>query len=143
MNDDILVRLQRTEDTLAIQQLFNQYASYLDSGQFDRYASLFSVDGEVKLGPMGRAKGPAAIEALMAKHLSSNVGKSFHIISNPVIQLEGDTATSEVMWTVIIRGEGDKPVVGIIGRHKDTLIREQGIWRFQCRAGYVDIPSAI
>lgn len=143
MSDDLAYRLQRAEDLLAIQQLFNEYASYLDAGDFSRYAALFCADGEVKLGPMGRAVGPTAIEALMRKHLAASVGQSYHIISNPVVQLQGDMATAEVMWTVIMRSQNDKPIIGMIGKHRDKLRREHGLWRFQERAGFVDIPAAM
>jgi hypothetical protein len=143
VDSELKQRLQRSEDILSIQQLFNQYASHLDAGRFDRYAALFSVNGEVKLGPLGRAKGRAEIEALMRKNLAASVGQSYHIISNPVIQLDGDSATSEVMWTVILRGDGDRPVLGMIGRHRDELVRENGEWCFLSRAGFVDIPSAM
>lgn len=143
MDKDLYTRLQRVEDRLAIQELFNQYASHLDAGEFGLYASLFSARGEVKLGPMGRARGREAIEALMVKSLGEHVGKSYHIISNPIIHLDGDRATSQVMWTVILRGDNDQPVVGMIGSHRDELIREQGQWLFLTRTGYVDIPSAM
>lgn len=141
MTEALLARLQRLEDLQAIQELFNEYASYLDRGQFDRYAALFCHDGEVKLGPLGRAKGRENIAALMTENLAASVGESYHIISNPLIKLDGDRATAEVMWTVILRSEKDRPVIGMIGQHKDELRREQGQWRFQTRAGFVDIPG--
>lgn len=143
MDKVLLARLQKVEDLLAIQQLFNEYASYLDRGQFDRYAALFSTDGEVKLGPMGRAAGRAAIQALMEKNLAAHVGQSYHIISNPVINITGDSAVSEVMWTVIMRSATDTPSLGMIGQHRDELVREGGRWYFRQRAGYVDIPGII
>ncbi|MFA7556062.1 MAG: nuclear transport factor 2 family protein [Spongiibacteraceae bacterium] len=143
MEKKLLVRLQRAEDILEIQNLFNRYAQYLDNGQFDLYAALFSHDGEVKLGPMGRATGPEAIEALMTRHLAADVGKSYHIISNPVIQLDGDIATSTVMWTVILRTEDDNPIISMIGHHRDQLVRENGKWAFKKRSGFVDIPKQL
>ena len=61
-----------------------------------------------------------------------------------MIKLDGDRATSEVMWTVIQRGEDGRPIVPMIGRHKDELVREQdGQWRFRLRRGFVDIPSRL
>ena len=143
MEQSIVDRIKQLEDVQAIQQLFNEYALYLDTGQFDRYASLFSEEGEVKLGPMGRAKGPAAIQALMEKNLAAHVGRSYHIISNPIISVTGDTAVSQVMWTVIMRTGDDKPELGMVGQHRDELIRENGEWRFLSRAGFVDIPRAM
>ncbi|MFA5549415.1 MAG: nuclear transport factor 2 family protein [Porticoccaceae bacterium] len=137
-------RLQRVEDILAIQQLFIDYGHYLDAGLFDDYAALFAADGKVQLGPMGVAQGRDAIRELMTRALGDQVGKSFHIISSPRIAFEDDDrATSEVMWTVIDRTDKDRPVVTMIGRHRDILVREAGQWRFLRRRGYVDIPGAL
>jgi len=47
------------------------------------------------------------------------------------------------MWPVIQRGPDGAPIVSMIGRHRDQLVREDGRWRFRKRRGYVDIPSAM
>jgi len=83
----------------------SNYGLALDAGDFDAYAALFAEDGEVLLGPMGRAKGRDEIKALMTKTLSGGVGSSFHIISSPQVQLDRDAATSQVMWSVVTRAE--------------------------------------
>ncbi len=57
MADDLQDRVQRLEDILEIQQLFIDYGHHLDAGDFEAYASLFANEGEVLLGPLGRAKG--------------------------------------------------------------------------------------
>jgi SnoaL-like domain len=135
-------RLQRLEDLEAIHQLFIDYGVYLDAGDFDGYASLFAAEGEVKLGPMGRAKGPVEIGALMAKVLEGTIGKTFHVISSPVVTLDGDSASSTVMWTVVERTDDGQPRVSMIGKHVDQLTRENGRWKFLTRKGLIDIPSA-
>ena len=132
-------RLRRAEDLLEIQQLFIQYGRYLDAGDFAAYASLFAEDGEILLGPVGRAKGPTEIEALMSK--TGGAGNSYHLITGPVVQLDGDRAESEVMWTVLTRDPDGRPHVSMTGRHRDELVRENGRWKFRRRRGYVDIPS--
>jgi ketosteroid isomerase-like protein len=134
-------RLQRLEDLEEIRQLFIDYGHHLDSGNFAAYGELFADDGEVLLGPVGRAKGPAAIEALMRKTMEGARGSSFHIVSNPIIELQGDQATTEVMWTVVARDEEDNATVTMLGRHRDTLVREGQRWRFLRRQGFIDIPS--
>lgn len=96
-------RLQRLEDLEEIRQLFIDYGHYLDSGNFAAYGELFADEGEVLLGAIGRAKGPTAIEALMRQTMEGARGSSFHIVSNPIIELDGDQATTEVMWTVVAR----------------------------------------
>ena len=139
--DDLMARLRRLEDLDAIRQLLIDYGYYLDHGLFEQYGSLFADDGEVLLGPIGRAKGPEAITALMTKTLGGRQGSSYHIICNPVIQLDGDRATTDVTWLVVTRTESGAPSASMLGRHKDVVIRQRGEWKFQRREGYVDIPS--
>ena len=143
MADDLQDRVQRLEDILEIQQLFIDYGHHLDAGDFEAYASLFANEGEVLLGPLGRAKGRDQIRSLMETALDGAVGTSFHVISSPMIALRGDTATSDVMWTVVHRKEDGHPSLSMIGRHRDELGREDGRWRFLKRRGFVDIPSAM
>src|ERR1700712_4625730 len=130
-------RLQRLEDLKAIRQVFMDYGLHLDKGDFDSYSKLFAREGEAMLGPLGRAKGPTEIKALMMRLMSADVGKAYHIISSPVIKLDGDRATSDVMWTVISRGADGNPELSMIGRHKDELIREDGECKFLKRRGFV------
>lgn len=136
-------RLRHLEDLAEIHQLFVDYGHHLDAGDFAAYADLFAADGEVRLGPMGSAKGRDAIRSLMERALAGVVGTSYHVITSPRVQIDGDTATSEVMWTVVQHGPDGAPVVPMIGRHRDELVREDGRWRFRLRRGFVDIPSAM
>lgn len=136
-------RVRRIEDLLEVHQLFVDYGAHLDAGRFDDYAALFTEDGEVLMGPMGRAKGRQAIRDLMAGQLATQVGTSYHIISSPVVEFHGDEATSEVMWSVIQRQPDGQPRLSMCGRHRDRLVRENGRWRFASRRGYVDLPSAV
>jgi uncharacterized protein (TIGR02246 family) len=135
-------RVGRLEDLMAIHQLFVDYGRYLDAGDVDAYASLFAEDGEVLLGPLGRAKGRAAIKQLMTKVLG-NPGSSYHIVSSPQVQLDGDRATATVMWSVIARTAEGGAALTMVGHHADELRRERDGWRFVRRKGYVDLPSAM
>lgn len=138
---DFEARLRRLEDLDEIRQLFIDYGQLLDRGDFAAYAQLFAEDGELMIGPMGRAKGRSAIEEMMSRVGGS--GGSLHLITSPVIDLDGDRATSHVMWTVINRGADGNPVVGMVGHHEDDLVREGGRWRFARRRGFVEIPSVM
>jgi hypothetical protein len=142
MADTTESRLQRLEDLQAIQQLFIEYGNFLDAGDFESYSKLFAKEGEAMMGPMGRAKGPEAIKELMTRVIGDDVGKGYHLITSPIVKLDGDTATSDVMWSVIHRGADGNPVLTMMGRHKDDLVREDGQWKFLRRKGFVDIPSA-
>jgi hypothetical protein len=140
--DDLEARVRKLEDRAAINQLFVDYGAYLDAHDFASYASLFAEGGEVLLGPLGRAQGPDQIRALMERTMGPGSAQSFHIITSPVVTLDGDRAQAQVMWTVIQRDGSGRPQVGMIGHHKDELVREDGRWKFLRRAGFVDIPSA-
>ena len=141
MSDSIEQRLRRLEDLQEIHQLFVDYGRALDEGDFERYSSLFARDGELLLGPMGRATGPRAIADLMSRTLDGQVGQSLHIIGSPQVALHGDRATSSVMWTVIHRDKDGRPRLTMMGKHHDELVREDGRWRFARRRGTVDMPS--
>jgi uncharacterized protein (TIGR02246 family) len=141
--DALAQRVQRLEDLMAIHQLFIDYGRYLDAGDIDAYAALFAADGEIRLGPLGRAQGPAAIKELMTTVLAGKQGSSYHIISSPQVALDGDRATTTVMWSVIARTADGGVALTMVGRHEDVLRRERDGWRFVRRKGYVDLPSAL
>ena len=83
-------RLRRLEDLEEIRQLFVDYGFLLDLGDYAAYAQLFAEDGELMLGPMGRAKGRQEIEAMMAR--IGGAGASVHLITSPIVTLDGDQA---------------------------------------------------
>ena len=143
MSESLEARLARLESLQEIQQLFIDYGLALDEGDFDRYASLFATDGSIALGPMGKAAGRVAIRELMERTMEGRVGRSRHIVSSPQISIDqsGESATSQVMWTVIHRGDDGQPVLTMMGRHHDELTRENGVWKIKRRRGTIDIPS--
>jgi SnoaL-like domain len=145
-DENVAQRLRRLEDLEEIRQLLEDYVHHLDRGEFAEYASLYAREGKMRLGP-ARADGRDEIERVARETWGRPVGSAkddrlsgFHIVSGPRVQLDGDTATGEVMWTVIARGDDGKPTVTMVGRHLDDLVREDGHWRFQRRRGFVDMP---
>jgi ketosteroid isomerase-like protein len=136
-------RLRRVEDLLEIHQLFIDYGRHLDHGDFASWSELFAEDGEMLLGPLGRAKGRAAIKAAIEEALGGRAGTSYHIISSPAVELDGDTATSEVMWSVVEPAPDGKGRLTMVGRHLDDLVRENGRWHIKRRRGVVDLPPVM
>ena len=137
-------RLRRLEDLEEIRQLCIDYGAYLDGGDFASYAELFAAHGEVLLGPLGRARGPAAIRRLLEARLTGQQGLAYHLIANPQVRLDGDRATSIVAWAVLARDSGHGgPILTLLGHHRDVLIREHGRWRFLRREGHLDLPSKL
>jgi SnoaL-like domain len=138
---DLEARVRRMEDLMEIHQLFVDYGMHLDAGRFEEYSQLFASDGEIRVGALGKAQGRAAIRDTMAKALDGLVGKTYHLISSPMVVLNGDTATSEVMWSMIERSDDGSPRLAMLGRHRDQLVREDGQWKIRLRRGFIDVPS--
>jgi uncharacterized protein (TIGR02246 family) len=141
--DSLLSRLRRLEDLEEIRQLFVDYGRHLDAGDVEAYADLFADDGEILLGPIGRAKGRAAIVELMTKVKARAQTPSFHLVTNPVVRLDGDRASGEVLWTVVKPDASGKLEVAMFGRHVDELVRERGRWKILKRRGRIDVPSVV
>jgi len=134
-------RLKRLEDAQDIQTLLLNYGRNLDARDFKAYSLLFAKDG-VWAGGMGTVKGPAAIQAFMEKAIPGpNAVHNFHILSNFVIDVTGDTATAWSRWMFMVPGPNNTAVAAQSGRYDDTLVRENGTWKFKRRVAGNDIPA--
>ena len=133
-------RIQRIEDRAEIEQLLLNYGRHLDARDFKAYGELFARDG-VWEGGMGTVQGPTAIQAFMEKAIPGpNTAHNFHLLSNFVIDVQGDTATAWSRWQFVAPGQDGRPVVAQAGRYDDTLVREDGRWKFKRRVAANDLP---
>ncbi len=127
-------RLQAIEDRMAIERLLVEYGRTLDNRDFAAYSHLFAANGEWK-GALGTYKGPAAIQAAMEKIFTDAAaadipkGKNFHVMSNFVIDVQGDRATASSLF-IFYKMDKSEPDPAVAGRYEDTFIRENGVWRF-------------
>jgi hypothetical protein len=140
----IEARLQRVEDQLEIQAVLIEYGKYLDGKDYAAYAGLFAKDG-VWTGGFGRFTGPAAIQ----KMLEDNLGKpepgyvnksSYHLMSSPLITVNGDTATAESRYLFFTASPDNKPIPTLAGRYVDQFVREDGVWKIKRRVTWGVIP---
>jgi len=142
--DAVGARLHRIEDQLAIERLLMQYGAALDSRDFAAYSQLFAANGSWS-GGLGTFKGPATIKAAMEKAFSAPsapaAGGSFHVLTNPLIEVQGDRATALSRWTFFTTVEG-KPTPTLAGRYEDTLIKENGSWKFLSRVASGGAPRS-
>ena len=131
-------RLKQLEDKEQIAQLLTDYGRHLDSRDLAAYAALFATDGEW-IGGFGKVAGRANIQAFMEKSLGTgpNRGGSYHIMSNFVITVKGDTATAWSRWTFVTPGERGATIAQA-GRYDDTFVRENGAWKFKRRVASND-----
>src|SRR5579863_1502190 len=134
-------KVQILLDKEDIRTVLVSYGRTLDARDFAAYARLFAKEGEW-IGGFGSVKGPAAIEAFMAKNIGTP-GKpsgTYHLLTNFLIDVHGDTATAWSRWTFVTPGPDKKPAMAQGGHYEDTLIRENGRWKFSRREAFSDIP---
>jgi len=137
----LAARIQRLEDMDEIRTLLLNYGRNLDAHDFAAYGRLFAKDGEW-VGGFGSVKGPDAIEAFMVKNIGSP-GKpngTYHLLTNFIIDVHGDTATAWSRWGYVVPGADKKPVIAQGGHYEDKLVRENGHWKFSRREAFTDIP---
>jgi ketosteroid isomerase-like protein len=143
MGDSFAERLRRLEDAEQIRQLNLAYRRHLDARDLDAYGRLFADDGEW-LGGTGYGQGPAGITAMLTERLAGNPAPpgptSWHLVTESGVDVRGDWATGTVTWALIQRGDGDQPVMRLLGHYDDVYVRERGRWRYRRRIAYTDIP---
>ena len=102
--EPLAARLQRFEDKAEIEALLLDYGRHLDNRDFAGYASLFAKDGQW-IGGFGTVAA-ADIKAFMEKAMGTqNTAKNYHLLSNFVITVNGDTATAWSRWAFVVPGE--------------------------------------
>ncbi len=130
--DSTEARLRQLEDEAAIGRLLLEYGRTLDARDFAAYAALFAPQGAWK-GAMGTFTGPRQIQSEMERIFAGATdiprGSNFHVMSNFIIDVQGDRATAKSMF-VFYRMEGSKPVAEVAGRYEDVLVRIDGAWKF-------------
>lgn len=138
-------RLQRVEDELAIGRVLVEYAATQDARNYAAYAALFAKDGEWVNGKTVH-KGRAAIEQMLVGLYGNPPAgfvnrESYHLTSNPQIDLHGDRASVRSRHLLVLRGPKGEPVPSLAGRYEDEMIREDGAWKILRRVDHPVMPT--
>jgi hypothetical protein len=136
-------RVKELEDREEIRQLLMDYGRFLDRRDFRAFSELFAeTDGEW-IGGMGRAKGSKAIRELMESTIGKDTSmtQSCHLFTNETIQVNGDQATAVTKWVFVVPGESNRPQLFFLGHYEDSMVRENGRWKFLRRVVRADIPN--
>ncbi|MBN2317973.1 MAG: nuclear transport factor 2 family protein [Acidobacteria bacterium] len=145
-SESMETRLRRLEDREEIRQLLIEYGRTLDRRNFEAFSKLFARNAEYTGGGgTGAVKGPEAIGRFMEEIFRNNPTglnyPNFHLFANTTIQVNGDEATALSKGAFVVRGSNDRPETVMLATYHDTLIREDGAWKFRRRVVEGDIPS--
>ena len=100
----------------------------MDAGEAAEWAGLFTEDGVFDMGA-----GPVVGREALITFAGSIGGSMHHMVTNDVIDVDGDVASSRVSVLVVAGGQ-----LTATGRYRDTLRREDGRWRIAKRTLTLD-----
>jgi len=123
-----------------IQDLITRYYYNFGRENAENFTDFYAEDGELILGTTHYKGKDGIAKAYGGARRSGGNGPppkrySFNVtISNPLIVVHGDTATSELIYTeYVIEKQGDAPKVTTQGREYATFVKEHGKWRYKTR----------
>jgi hypothetical protein len=142
----VVQRLQLLEDREAIRHLLETYIDFNEARDYRGYSQLFATNGKLNLR-RGAAVGPDAIYELLEENFGgplpadSFLRNASHVLSNVIIEVDGDTATARSRWALLSPSPADgTPYVAQSGFYRDSLVRENGEWKFLERSIVTGIP---
>ncbi len=128
---DSTQQLQWLVDIEQIKQLKARYAAACDDDYApDRIAELFTEDAIWDGGMMGYAEGREGIRKFFA-NASDIVGFAVHGVSNPLIEITGDTATGSWYLLQPMVLNGSEASYWYCARYQDAYVRTSTGWKFQ------------
>jgi hypothetical protein len=139
------------EDRALIEDLQARYLFALDFRDAEAYAGTFTEDGVLDYG-MGQIRGRKAIQDMVtglrtrakeqaAKDTSGlRPAAGRHSITNIVIKVNGDKATSVAYWSHMGNDNPErKTIVNSFGHYEDELVKVNGEWLFSKRKIYNEV----
>jgi hypothetical protein len=101
----------------------------LGTRRYEGKAGIMQAYGRSGGAPAGAARATAAPPAPRPKRYSFNV-----TISNPLIVVHGNTATSQIIFTEYVQEkQGDPTKMTTQGKEYGTFVRVNGQWRYKTR----------
>ena len=147
MTTDLENRIIVLEDIEAIKKLKYRYCYLADAGiggdeaRMDELISNFTEDGWVDFSEFGIHKGKKAIEAFYKNVVAQTLSYSAHMVSNPVIQVDGKNASGD--WYVFVPCTlrmTDTPA-WLQGKYEETYEKINGKWYWKSMTARFDFIS--
>jgi ketosteroid isomerase-like protein len=141
-------RVARLESVAQIKRLHRTYIRQLADRHWDDMIANFTSDAVVDLRSHGARTGHEQIAELFARMHAAGNPHDGYVLSSPVVNVDGDTATGTWTWH---RYLCEFPVMGAVmrvvgpwweGRYHCTYRRESGRWMFASMRFRLVAPDA-
>ena len=144
---------QEVLDRFLINELQSRYAVAHDLTDPAMYASVFTEDAELYGAGRLLAKGREALHAIGvndrkrfnagAKEGERSFGALRHVITNSVIELDGDNAATGVCYVLTVVNRPDRgPEILSVGRYEDQYRKVAGEWLIAKREIVMDMGNS-
>jgi ketosteroid isomerase-like protein len=127
-------RLRALEDERAILQTLYAYAHAIDYGDEALFLDCWADDAVLEWPWREPMAGHEALIAAFRAHTHAPDVYHKHFMVEPRIEIQGDEATSQCLYSRLDRDDDGEPYVRSFGRYIDRLRRcPDGRWRFTSR----------
>lgn len=123
-------------DRLEIQELLARYADLVDRRDWTRMDRIFALEATVDFRDAGGPHGPFREMMAWLDRALDSWPNNLHLVTNVIVELDGDRATSSCYYHVPIGREahdGRQYTLTESGRFLDRLIRTVDGWRIVAR----------
>ncbi len=123
-------------DRIWIEDMLIRYYVDISSGSGHKLAQNFTEDAVFDVNGM-IAKGREAISKMYGglDEENTHIGSRLHMmLNNPIISVDGNTATVWAIWSGVLNADINKPPVMVDqGREYSELVKRDGRWYFKKR----------
>jgi len=135
--EELEARIQVLEDIEAIKKLKATYCRLCDAGldqerNLRELLSHFDKNARADFG-VGEAaifEGEAGLETFLGELVPGAVSFCKHMVHNPIIEVNGDTATGEWYFEVPATDRASNRAQWMAGSYFEQYVRQEGAWKF-------------
>ncbi len=144
---------EHAADRAAITELLYRYAELIDAGDFDGVGNLLAraAFGGPHTPTATGAQNIAGLFAMTTKRFADGTPRTRHLVLNPVVEIDGDTATARSTFCVVQATERVPLQPIVVGRYydkfardgQDRFARDQQGWHFTERVAHVEMTGDV
>lgn len=133
-------------DREAILDLIYRYAELIDAGDFEGVGRLLSRAsfGGPRTPAVSGAQNIVAVFAMTTRRFDDGTPKTRHLVLNPIVEVDGDTATARSTFCVVQATDRIALQPVVVGRYHDRFGRGPGDgWYFTERVADVEMVGDV